>query len=95
MSYANCVVDFTLASDANHSEIINNLNQNWFDDGVVQSEVYTKKDDSLQIRLYVVLRIHDPIWNQINDKTNELSILYEGKPMLTKAYLESLAPKFI
>jgi len=95
MTYANCVVDFTLAWDANHSEIIHNLDQDCFSNGVVQSEVHTKKDDSLQIRLYVVLRRHDPIWNQINDKTNELSILYEGKPIITKAYLESLAPKFI
>jgi hypothetical protein len=94
MSYAHCVIDFTLNETIDLTDLIEELDRTNFDNGIVQSEVYTKKDIKY-IRIYVLLRNHHTFWDKINENTNEVTITTQSnEKILAKAYLHSKAPKF-
>ena len=93
--YTFFVIDFEVSSDNNHSDIIQHFNDNIFDNGVIRSVIYVRLDGTRKIRIYVLIRIHNPVLKTINDETNELYIPYQGNSILTKAYMEPFAPEFI
>ena len=94
--YTFFVIDFEVDAKSNHSDIIQHFNDNIFDNGVIRSVIYVRLDGTRKIRIYVLIRIHNPVLKTINDETHELTIPYQDdKTILTKAYMEPFAPEFI
>jgi hypothetical protein len=95
MAWTHGVIDFSLPKSTNSDEVINELDKTHLNNGILRSEqVY--KDDKKYIRLYVLFRIHDPLWKNIDDHNSDLTVtLQNSTEIKSKAYLYSNAPNVV
>jgi hypothetical protein len=93
MSYAHCIVDFSLPINADHDNTIDDLDTCCFSNGIIRYEILTAENEK-HVRLHIMLRIHDPFWKLVHDnKTHEVTISYDDTELLAKAYNYADAPE--